>query len=433
MQQFGTSSARLAPVYTVRRVEPWTLFCPIYYTMHSTPVAFFQHQTIFLTGGTGSLGGCLLFKLAMRVDTQGIYVLVRGSEARAKVRWASTMPAQIGPMLATGKIQLVVGDTKERDCGIAPAVLAEMAGCVTLVIHCAANISLKAPLKQSVFDNCIPTLALAQLAGTFPNLSKFVHVSTAYANTFLPDGVVEEKIYPVGDPERHLSDIVDTGSITQKDVPEFTWPYGFAKHLTECLLSRNPRLPLLIVRPTTIASAISEPYPHYSPPGACPMSTYIRIYMAAPDSGVFRVTSSTADNVVDEIPVDLVANLLLLHVAHGTTGIVHAGAQSYVPRTLGQLHATILAHIPRPERLPQPPFQYVTDARIEEGRYATFWRALGRDWNFSTKASEFLTNIEGPLSIRGLLDGHDAAAFMDERARLVAREIADRPKHKSKL
>ncbi|KAJ7728930.1 male sterility protein-domain-containing protein [Mycena maculata] len=402
--------------------------------MQSAPSTFFQSQTIFLTGGTGGLGGCLLFKLAMRVDTQKIYVLVRGSEARAKAHWASTMPAQIGPMLGTGKIQLVVGDTKERDCGIAPAVLAEMAGCVTLVIHCAANISLTAPVKQSILDNCLPTLALAQLAGTFKKLSKFVHVSTAYANVHLLDGVVEERVYPVGDPERHLSEILDTGSIVQTGVPDFLRPYTLAKHLTErLLLARNPRLPLLIVRPSFIAPAISEPYPQYSPPGACPMSTYIRTYMAAPDSGVFRVTSSTADNVVDEIPVDLVANLLLLHVAHGTTGIVHAGAQSYVPRTLAQLHATILAHIPRPERLPQPPFQYVTDACIEEGRYATFWRILGRDLHFSTKASEFLTNIEGPLSIRGLLDGHDAAAFMDERARLVAREIADRPNHKSKL
>lgn len=145
------------------------------------------------------MGGCLLFKLALKVDTLKIYVLVRGSAARARARWAETMPLQSDCILVTNKIQIVVGDITERNCGIDPSVLAEMSESVTHIIHSAGNISLTDSLEKSIYDNCLPALELAQLASTFTKLSGFVHISTAYANSFLPDGVVEEKIYEVGD------------------------------------------------------------------------------------------------------------------------------------------------------------------------------------------------------------------------------------------
>ncbi|KAJ7485808.1 male sterility protein-domain-containing protein [Mycena latifolia] len=393
--------------------------------MHNTPIpsAFFQRQIIFLTGGTGSLGGCLLFKLALKVDTLKIYVLVRGSAAQAMARWTTIMPVQIYRILATKKVHLVVGDTTKEHCGIEPTLLAEMADRVTLVIHAAANISLKDPLRKSVCDNCVPALDLAQLASKFKNLSRFVYISSAYANSFLPDGVVEEKIYPAGDAEKQLSEILETGSVSHS-VPPFMWPYSFAKHLTErLLLSRYPRLPLLIVRPTIIAAAVSQPYPYYGPSGSCPMSTYTRSYMEAPDSGVFHVSPRhpTGSNILDEIPVDLAANLILLHVMYGTTGIVHAGAQSYVHRSLSQLHDTIRAHLPSGRGSAASPFRYVTDKRVEEGRYARFWAVLGRDWYFSNATSKAFENLRGPLSI--VLEEHDATEFMANRARIIAEDI----------
>ncbi|KAJ7108971.1 hypothetical protein C8R43DRAFT_1139775 [Mycena crocata] len=58
--------------------------------------------------------------------------------------------------------------------------------------------------------------------------------------------------------------------------------------------------------------------------------------MESPDSGVIHVSPTNASgfNIVDEIPVDLVANIILLHMLKGTNGIVHAGAKSYTPRRL---------------------------------------------------------------------------------------------------
>ncbi|KAF8142841.1 male sterility protein-domain-containing protein [Mycena galopus ATCC 62051] len=394
--------------------------------MQTDPSEFFRRQTIFLTGGTGILGGCLLFKLALHVDTHKVYVLVRGSVARARTLLAETMPDQIELMLATGRIQFVVGDVTVQDFGIDSAVLSEMVDNVTVIIHAAANISLKASAKRAVADNCLPTLQLAQLAATFRNLPTFVYISTAYANVFLPDGVVHEKIYDLGDAEVQLSDILARGSTAS--LPNFP-PYTFSKHLTERLLiSRNPALPLLIVRPTYIAPAISQPYPYYHRRSSCPLSTYIRAYMTAPDSGVFHVSPqhTSGSNILDEIPVDLVANLILLHIMRRTTGVVHACSQSYVPRSLAQLHDSIRPHLP-PD-MARNAFQYISDPHIPEGDYARFWHVLGRDWHFSNLASQALSEVKGPLAM--VIDDHDAHEFMMRRAKLIAKEVSAHSKSK---
>ncbi|KAJ6489005.1 NAD-binding domain 4 protein [Mycena sanguinolenta] len=342
--------------------------------METDPSLFFQRQTIFLTGGTGILGGCLLFKLAMTVRAHKIYVLVRGSVERARAQWDETLPGQIEPMLATGRIQLVVGDVTEQNFGLPAAIMSEMADNVTLIIHAAGNISLKASISKTVRNNCLPTLWLAQFGSTFKNLSAFVYISTVSVNSFLPDGVVEEKIYEVGDAEHQLSEILTTGSISSCKLSDFASPYAFGKHLTERLItSRNPSIPLLIVRPSCIGPAISQPYPYYTRHGSCPLSSYIRNYMTSPDSGVTRVSAKHAgsgSNIFDEIPVDLVANLTLLHVMRGTTGIVHACSRSYIPRSLSQLHDTIRAHIPAHVTLNE--FCYTSDPLIPEGRINRF-------------------------------------------------------------
>ncbi|KAJ7734427.1 male sterility protein-domain-containing protein [Mycena metata] len=252
-----------------------------------------------------------------------------------------------------------------------------MADKVTLVIHAAANISLKAPLQQAIYNNCLPTLRLAELAvSRFTRLSTFAYVSSAYANCFLPDGKVEEKIYEVGNVEHQLAEILATGSLYPGSVPHWIWPYTCAKHMTERLLmSRHPTLPLLILRPTCIAPAISEPHPYYARAGSCPLSTYIREYMKAPDSGVIHVSPRhrPGSNIVDEIPVDLVANLLLLHLDRATNGIVHASSQSYVPRSIAQLHHTIATHMPVLHPSYSATFRYETDVRTDEGLYNEFW------------------------------------------------------------
>ncbi|KAJ7433477.1 male sterility protein-domain-containing protein [Mycena latifolia] len=390
--------------------------------LRSLESTFFRGQTIFLTGGTGGLGGCLLYMLALDLNTADIYVLVRGSADRAREQWRQTMAHEIDRILATGKIHFVVGDITAPAFGISFTLLAEMAQRVTVVIHSAGNINLAASLRASVRDNCLPALELARLASSFPHLVRFVHISSAYVNSFLPDGPVEERIYDTGNPEAQLHEILKTGALTS-DGPQFPWPYSCAKHLTERLLfARFPALPTLIVRPTLIGPALARPHPFYSPPGAHPVSTYMRAYFAAPDSGIARATGT---NIVDELPVDLVANLVLLHAAHGTAGVVHASAQICGARSLAALHGDMRATGMAAE------FSYVSDPRVREGPYARLWRVAGRDWRFYVGASERFKGYAGALSIDV---GHrELEQFMKERARRIADEVRANGKAQARL
>ncbi|KAK7000390.1 fatty acyl-CoA reductase [Favolaschia claudopus] len=377
------------------------------------PLPFFRRQTIFLTGGTGCLGGCLLYKLAMKLDTAKVYALVRESTERGVSQLKDIMPNQIDDILAAKKVQFVVGDVTKKNFGIDPAVFTEMARTVTVIVHSAADISLKNSLQECVRRNCLPVLELATLASSFKRLSKFVFVSTAYVNYHLPDGVVQEKIYPAGDAEKLLTQIMKTGTVPVG----YLHPYSLVKNLTEqLLLSRNPRLLILIARPTVIAPAISQPYPYYSRHGSCPGSNYVQRYMEAPDSGIFHVSPlhPTGTNIFDEVPVDIAANVILLHIMDGTTGIIHAGAGSY----------DIIDHFPHQPGSRRPEFRYLIDKRVAQGRYAEFLKIFGRDWYFSSAASQKFAAIEGPLSIA--LGNHDAGKFMSDRTRRLRDDVVRR-------
>lgn len=82
---------------------------------------FFESQTFFLTGSTGSLGGCLLYKLALQLPTRKIFVHIRKSPQTAIEKWKKWMPQQTQAILNTGKVHFVVGDMMKlqlRDCGM---------------------------------------------------------------------------------------------------------------------------------------------------------------------------------------------------------------------------------------------------------------------------------------------------------------------------
>ncbi|KAJ7258160.1 male sterility protein-domain-containing protein [Mycena rebaudengoi] len=387
--------------------------------MPDIDLTFFLGQTVFLTGGTGCLGGCLLYKLVLELGTSRIYVLVRESPLRALAQWRRTMPFHINDILAKGNIQFMVGDMTAPNLGLDPALLAEMSQRVTVVINnSAGNTSLRDPLRATVQNNCLPALELARLALAFTRLVRFVHISTAYVNSHLPSGVVEERIYDIGDPEAQLLEVLETGDLVFGEVPKFMWPYAFAKNLTERLLvARHPELPILIVRPTIIDPALTHPHPFYGPQDATPMSLYMHTYFTHPDSGIFHLgPEHPADrNVTDEIPVDFVANTILLHTIHGTAGIVHASAQIFGTRTLAEYAADMRATGMFTN------LSFILDTGVPEGTYAKFWKIIGRNWRFEVIASEKFKSLEGLLSVdvkRDILE-----EFMAERARQVADQV----------
>lgn len=367
------------------------------YSSHAHYYSFFQNQVVFLTGATGGLGGCILYKLALKLQTKKIYCLCR-SKAKAYRTWADTMPGQHKAIFDTEKVILLEGDITRPNFGIDLSEIMD----TTIVINAAADISFNQTVDEAITKNCNPPLEMAKMASQLPQLKCLIQVSTAYCNSHLPDGLVEEKVYPMGDPEEEIK--------TKANAHKFPWSYAYSKYLMEqLLLSRFPTLPTLIVRPSIIGTAIHQPYPLYGPIGSTPLESFFKFFSLSPGNRVFHAAegSESGTNIFDEVPVDWVANLILLHAASGTRGIVHAGSESYIPRTLDDM--VRVAQINNVDM----EVRFVTDRNIPQCPLATFYKVTTRDWRFSNKLSAHLRQVEGPLSIS--VKGHDLFEFDSQR------------------
>ncbi|KAH1361346.1 hypothetical protein LV164_008209 [Aspergillus fumigatus] len=381
----------------------------------------FTRHSVFLTGSTGSLGGCLLYKLALQLPTQKIFVLIRGSAESAIEKWRRLMPKQTQAILNTGKVHFVVGDIKETDFGIEEAELSRLREEVTLVIHTAATITLDAGIVESIENNCLPSLELAKIVSRFRRLKLFLQISTAYVSSFLPDGYVGERVYSISDadPEDELAAILSTGN--SLDTARFSSSYTHAKYLMErLLLKRYPLLPLLLVRPTIFGAAMRDPYPLYGPINSTPMNKFASLFFA--DCGGTHIWHATEDyetgaNIVDEIPVDFVANGCLLHAASRTQGVVHLGAQLYVPFTFDDFLRLAEASAPPSIQKELPSLIFTQDRNAPQSLLADLVKVSTRNWVFDCGRSYWLKQMAGPLSLAACK--HDVDALNSARIKEI--------------
>ncbi|KAL4865402.1 hypothetical protein BDV12DRAFT_174660 [Aspergillus spectabilis] len=365
--------------------------------------AAFEAHTVFLTGSTGSLGGCLLYKLALQLPTRKIFILVRGSPELAVKKWRRTMPIQTQALLDSKKIHFVVGDITKPNLGIDSASLKRLRDEVTLIIHTAAKISLDSDIVDALENNCFPSLELARLASSFRRLRLFVQLSTAYANSFLPDGYIGERLYELSDVDcdDEIASILHSKS--SPHTSRFSSSYTYSKHLMERLMLKHyPTLPLLFVRPTIFASALRHPYPLYGPDGSHPLNKFADLLIS--DRGGTQTWHAaegyeSGANILDEIPVDFVANACLLHAAAKTRGIVQVGSELYVQRTFDDFLEIVRSHVPPEIREQLPKIIFVQDRSIPQSFLAELVKVASRNWIFECGRSYWLKQLGGPLSI----------------------------------
>lgn len=208
---------------------------------------------------------------------------------------------------------------------------------------------------------------------------------------------------------------------------KFPWPYGHAKHLAEHLLQKHySTLPLLIVRPAAIGSAVGEPYPLYGPTKSIPIENLFKMCTIAPGSGIFYAAegSNSGTNIFDETPVDWVANLILLHAAAGTRGVVNTTSSTFMPRTFDDHFKCYRAD------LDDAKIRFVKNKSIPQSRWADLWAVCSRDWKFETRKSERFKNVEGSLSIS--LRDVDLDAYDRGRKAKVQADIAASKQSKMK-
>ncbi|MEH3053659.1 MAG: SDR family oxidoreductase [Patulibacter minatonensis] len=242
---------------------------------------------ILLTGATGLLGGEVLARLLARTDRE-VVALVRRPLGFEHPR-----------------LTLLMADLTDDAPLPAPDVE------ITQVIHCAASVSFTLPIEEQREINVDGTRRLLELAATFPNLERFMHVSTAYVA-----GTFEGEFGP---------DDLQRGQ-------GFRNTYEQSKHEAEVLVSEFG-LPFQVIRPSIVVgdqtngrtNAFNVLYP--------PMKAYAL--------GKMHVAPGRKEAPVDVVPIDHVADAMmaLLEVEPGRTHLVVAGEQATTVGELVQLGA----------------------------------------------------------------------------------------------
>lgn len=270
--------------------------------------------------------------------------ILTASIRRAKAEWSGVLPAHLAKTLVHSNCMTILdgelGDTATMD--LPDETLQMLKGTVHVIIHAAAPIELKNSLRELSYTVIAPTLCLTTYALKFPNLEKFVFVSSAYVNAHLwttsksPDVAVEERIYPLGresaDPCQTWREVQSTGTSNEFETHDFPWPYAYAKHLAERLVLQNASEQnaldkILIIRPSVVGPADHFPHHGFTTPHSTPSTACAAAYALHPGRKIMLATrcqNPEQEATIDEVPVDVVADRLLVHVALGTSGCVHA-------------------------------------------------------------------------------------------------------------
>ncbi|KAL3209803.1 hypothetical protein MRX96_037615 [Rhipicephalus microplus] len=261
---------------------------------------FYKGKSVLITGVTGFLGKILLEKLLRSCPgINQIFLLIRPRKGcKSKERLSSLLKSECFEHVhrehaeALEKLVAVDGDLTEPGLGLQPADYELLTREVSVVFHSAATIKFNETLRQAVEMNMEGTRKVLKLCHEMKKLQAVVHVSTAYCNcdckklgrTNISIAHTSSRyhlLYKV-DGRRHAG-CAYPSAITCK-----------AQHLP-------------IVRPSIVAASWKEPFPGWV--DALNGSTSL---LASCASGVMTTIVTDVKGIADIVPVDIVANLLIV-------------------------------------------------------------------------------------------------------------------------
>ncbi|XP_063925301.1 putative fatty acyl-CoA reductase CG8306 [Zophobas morio] len=290
--------------------------------MASNDIAsFYADKNIFITGGSGFVGICLLEKILRTIPNHGtIYLLLRPKKGKAIAeRLEEIKSTQVFEILlkdrsveeAFAKVRAIAGDVGEDNLGLSIEDRKVITDNVNVIIHSAATLDFGENLRTTVNTNVLGTRRVTELAKECPKLKVLVHVSSAYVNSYRLE--CEEIIYEKPCDAEELIAVVkklDDKELEEK-TPELLGKhpntYTITKHLAEHEVKAVEGLfPCTIVRPSMIVGAWKEPVPGWTISKNGPQG-----FLMGAAKGVIRRLPVGRNLIYDYIPVDMVINNLL--------------------------------------------------------------------------------------------------------------------------
>src|SRR4051812_4787661 len=274
-------------------------------------------KQILLTGVTGFLGEALLERLLSDLPDTDLVLLVRGQSSRTaadRVHELLTRPAFGAFRQATSEDAVAaLFDSRITVIDGSLEAVPELPADLDLVIHCAGDVSFDPPIDVAMDTNLLGTMRLLDAVHATGSTPHFLYVSTAYVGGLRRGPVPEERLTLTADwraeveaahrlrhdveaqsrtPDvlrkmRHEAEaehrrsgpstvsadvevrrrdwvqreLVDAGRERARSLG-FADVYTLSKALTERAIEEAAgELPLSIVRPSIIESALRRPYP----------------------------------------------------------------------------------------------------------------------------------------------------------------------------
>jgi hypothetical protein len=157
------------------------------------------------------------------------------------------------------------------------------------------------------------------------------------------------------------------------------------------------------------------------------MNKFFQYFMA--DRGSTQVWHAaegykTGTNILDEIPVDFVANACLLHAAARTTGIVQIGSELYHPLTFDEYLEIAISNAPPAIRRELPQVVFTEDRNAPQCFLAELVQVASRNWLFDCGRSYWLKQVGGPLSLRA--DQWEIEEVNKKRIRQIYKRAVER-------
>ncbi|KAG8196976.1 hypothetical protein JTE90_013127 [Oedothorax gibbosus] len=278
---------------------------------------FYNGKSVFITGAAGFVG-MIILEILLRTcpGIKSIYILIREKKGvKPEQRKEQLFQKVIFDRLkaeqpdALDKVRLVSGDVSEPDLGLIEEDTDRIIQDVSIVFHCAADLSFVKSVKNLMGANTMGTYYVVELCKKLKQLEALVYTSTICSNTNRYE-MVQEVVYRLPFPsERFFQEFREGTEESMDDLSNQCYPrwpngYTFNKCLAENILLENAaEVPSAIIRPALVAPIWKAPHP-----GFCERNSTLILLSEGVGKGFIKVLFVDPDNYIDFVPVDVVAN-----------------------------------------------------------------------------------------------------------------------------